>query len=266
MAVDETADAVAGDALDRGREVLRRHMQPLGIVTHLALGATDARGEQIHQLLDDIGRAVAVGVGGLAPCVKLEDVVYHCQAEAPHHLTVEEQVAVVEAVAQAVEVLQQDFRLTVIGLDDGVLVERDAAPDTVVVRRQQSAEVFVVGGEPLNLHSRCCGEVLRPAWVRHHHQVVFYDVVAFLVEHETPLPCCAEQVHTGMAQFRCVHREEIGGIEEVNFHGAKVQNLSEARCIFFSTICENNDVFCETFTIGNQIICIFAPLIEYWNR
>ncbi len=210
VAVDEAADAVAGDALDRGGEVLRRHVKPLGVVAYLALGATDAGGEQIHQLPDNIGRAVAVGIGGLTAGVELEDVVHHCQAETPHHLAVEEQVAVVEAVAQAVEVLQQDFRLTVIGLDDGVLVKADAAPDAVVVRRQQSAKELVVGGEPLDPHSRGSSKVLRPAGVRHHHQVVFRYVVTFLVEHETPLARRTEQVHTGVAQFRRVHREEIG--------------------------------------------------------
>lgn len=222
-AVDEAADAVAGDALDGGGEVLRRHVQPLGIVAHLALGAADAGGEQVGQLSDDIGGAVAVGVGGLALRVRLEDVVYHRQAEAAHQLTVEQQVAVVHAVTETVEVCEENVRLPVGELDDRVVVERDAAPDAVVVRRQQSAEVFVVGGEPLDLHPLCRREVLRPCGVRHHHQVVFPDVVAFLVEHETPFASCAEQMHAGVTQFRRVHREEIGGIEEVRFHGAKVQ-------------------------------------------
>ena len=87
-----------------------------------------------------------MGVGGVAAGVELEDIVHHRQAEAPHHLAVEEQVSVIEAVAQPVEVLQQDFRLPVVDLDDGVLVEADAAPDAVVVRRQQSLQVLVVGG------------------------------------------------------------------------------------------------------------------------
>ena len=77
-----------------------------------------------------------MGVGDIAPGVELEDVVHHRQAEAPHHFAVEEQVAVIEAVAQTVEVLQQDFRLPVVDLDDGILVEADAASDAVVVRRQ----------------------------------------------------------------------------------------------------------------------------------
>ena len=145
-AVDEAADAVAGDALDGGGEIFGRYVEPLGIVTHVALGAADACGEQVGQLADDDGGAVAVGVGGVAAGVELDNVVHHRQAEASHHLAVEEQVAVVEAVAQPVEVFQQDLRLSVVDLDDGVLVEADAASDAVVVRRQKTLQVLVVGG------------------------------------------------------------------------------------------------------------------------
>ena len=218
VAVDEAADAVAGDTLDGGGEVLRRHVQPFGIVAHLALGAADAGGEQVHKLSDDVGRAVGVGVSGFALRVRLEDVVHHRQAEASHQFAIEQQLAVFHAVAEAVEVLQQDFRLTVIDLDDGVLVERDAASDAVVVRRQLALQELVVGGEPLHLHSGGGGQVLRPSGVRHHHEVVFYDMVAPLVEHEAAFARRAEQVHAGVAQLRRVHREEIGGIEEVDFH------------------------------------------------
>ena len=218
VAVDKAADAVAGDALDGGGEVLGRYVEPLGIVAHVALGAADAGGKQVGELTDDVGGAVAVGVGSLAAGVELENVVHHRQAEAPHHLAVEEQVAVVEAVAEAVEVLQQDFRLTVVDLDDGILVKTYAAPDAVVVRRQQSAKKFVVGGEPLHLHPRCRREVLGPGGVGHHHKVVLHNVVASFVEHKTALARRAKQVDTGVAQFRRIHREEIGGIEEVNLH------------------------------------------------
>ena len=200
---------MACDALDGGGEIFGRYVEPLGVVADIALGAADACGEQVGELPDDDGGAVAVGVGGVAPSVELEDVVHHRQAEASHHLAVEEQVAVVEAVAQPVEVLQQDFRLTVVDLDDGVLVEADAAPDAVVVRRQEAMQKFVVGGEPLHLHPRCRREVLRPVGVWNHHQVVLHDVVAPLVEHKAPLPRPAQQVHTGVSQLRRIHRQEI---------------------------------------------------------
>ena len=159
-----------------------------------------------------------MGAGGVAPGVELEDVVHHRQAEAPHHLAVEEQVAVVEAVAQAVEVLQQDFRLTVVDLDDGVLVEADATSDAIVVRRQEAVQVLLVGGEPLHLHPRCRRDVLRPCRIRHHHQVVLHNVVALPVEHKTAFPRRAEQVHAGVPQLRRVHAEEICRVLKVNLH------------------------------------------------
>lgn len=195
MAVDKAADTVAGDTLDGGGEVLRRHVQSLGIVAHLALGAADAGGEQVGQLSDDIGGAVAVGVGGLALRVRLEDVVYHRQAEAAHQLTVEQQVAVVHAVTEAVEVCEENVRLPVGELDDRVVIERDAAPDAVVVRRQQSAEVFVVGGEPLDLHSRSGSEVLRPAWVRHHHRRWRDDCRQRAAHQQQPRPARPDDTH-----------------------------------------------------------------------
>ena len=80
---------MAGDALDGGGKVFGRYVEPLGIVAHVALGAADAGGEQVGELPDDNGGAVAVGVGGVAAGVELEDVVHHRQAEAPHHLAVE---------------------------------------------------------------------------------------------------------------------------------------------------------------------------------
>ena len=200
---------MAGDALDGGGEVFGRYVQPLGVVADIALGAADAGGEQVGQMPDDDGGAVAVGIGGVATGVELKDVVHHRQAEAPHHLAVEEQVAVVEAVAQAVEVLQQDFRLSVVDLDDGVLVEADAAPDAVVVRRQEAQQELVVGGEPLNLHPWYRRKILRPVGVWNHHKVVLHDVVATFVEHETSFPRPAQQVHTGVFQFWRVHRQKV---------------------------------------------------------
>ena len=52
-------------------------------------------------------------VCGFSLGVRLEDVVHHRQAEAPHQFAVEQQVAVIHAVAQAVEVCQQDGSLLI---------------------------------------------------------------------------------------------------------------------------------------------------------
>lgn len=253
--VDVTADAVARHAFDRGGEVFRRDVQPLGIVAHLALGAADASGEQVGQLTDDVGGAVAMGVGGLTASMELEDVVHHRQAEAPHHLTVEEQVAVVEAVAQSMEVLQQNLRLAVVELDDRVLVKADAAPDAVVVRRKQSSKELVVGGEPLHLHIGMSGKALCPTRIWHHHQIVFSNLVAFRVKHKAAFAFRAEQMHTSVAQSRVIHPEEIRSVLKINLHGAKIHIIS-----LTSTkndgFCENSDAFCETNIPVSR--CIFA--------
>ena len=49
MAVDVRGDAVARHALDGGREILRRHIKPFGIVTHITLRATDAIGAKYNK-------------------------------------------------------------------------------------------------------------------------------------------------------------------------------------------------------------------------
>ena len=113
MAVDVRADAVARHALHGIGEVLGRDVQALGVISDLTLRPANACGEQLHQLLHDIGRAVGMRIGGVALSVRLEDVVHHRQAEAPHQFAVEQQVAVVHAVAQAVEVCQQDGSLLI---------------------------------------------------------------------------------------------------------------------------------------------------------
>ena len=69
VAVDVGSDAVPRHALDGGRGVFGRHVQPLGIIVHVAFSAADAGREQRHELFHDIGRAVAVSVGGVALCM-----------------------------------------------------------------------------------------------------------------------------------------------------------------------------------------------------
>ena len=76
-AIDITTDTVARHAFDRSGKVLRRDVQPLGIVAYLTLGATDAGGEQVGQLTDNVGGSVAVEIGGITLCMRLEDVIHH---------------------------------------------------------------------------------------------------------------------------------------------------------------------------------------------
>ena len=76
-AIDITTDTVARHAFDRSGKVLRRDVQPLGIVAYLTLGATDAGGEQVGQLTDNVGGSIAVEIGGITLCMRLEDVIHH---------------------------------------------------------------------------------------------------------------------------------------------------------------------------------------------
>ena len=192
-------------------------------------------------------------VGGVALGVRLKDVVHHRQAEAPHQLAVERQMAVVHAVAQTVEVSQDDVGLLVSEMDDGVVVERDAAPDAVVVRRQEVLEEFVVGGEPLHLQVCMCGQVLHAGGCRYHHKVVFHDMVTPVVEHETALARCAVQMHAGVAQLGGIHAVKVGGIQEINFHSAKIRKLSIATENFVQIV-KTLKVFVKAMFGENSVI------------
>ena len=110
-------------ALDGGRKVFGRHVQALGIVAHVAFCAADASSEQCHELFHYIGRAVAVGVCGVALGMRFEDVVHHGQTETAHQFTIEEQVAVVHAVTQSMEVGKQKSGLFIRKFDDRVMVQ-----------------------------------------------------------------------------------------------------------------------------------------------
>ena len=105
MAVNVGGDTVACHPLDGSREVLRRYVQPLGIVAYIALRATDARGEQSHELFHNIGRAVGMALSGITLGMCHEDVVHHRETEAAHQFAVKLMVAVTHAVAQSMEVL-----------------------------------------------------------------------------------------------------------------------------------------------------------------
>ena len=145
----------------------------------------------------------------------LEDVVHHRQAEAAHQFSIELQVAVAHAFAQTMEVGQQMPGLLIGEFDDRVLVERDAPSNAIVVRRQQVLQELVVSCKPFDLQVGMGGKVADAVGHRYHHQIVLHDVVAMLVEHKTPLPCLAKQMHTGVAQLSGIHPVEVGGISEI---------------------------------------------------
>ena len=120
-------------ALDGGREVLGRYVQSFGIIAHVAFSTTNTRSKQSHQLLYNVGRAVGMCICGITLSMGFEDVVHHGQTETAHQFAVELQVTVAHAVTQSVEVTKQVSGLLIRQLDDGVLVQRDAAADAVVV-------------------------------------------------------------------------------------------------------------------------------------
>ena len=96
--------------------------------------------------------------------------------------------------------------------DDRILIQRDAAPNAVIVRRQQVLQKLIVGGEPLHPHVAMGGKVAHAVRHGNHQQVVLHDVIAVLVEHKAALARRTQHVHAGMAQLAGVCGVEIGGI------------------------------------------------------
>ena len=94
-------------ALDSGRKVLGRYVQPLCIVAHIALLAADTSRENSHKLFHDICRTVGMAIGCFTLGMSFEDVVYHCKAETSHQFSVELQMMVSHTVAQAMEIVKQ---------------------------------------------------------------------------------------------------------------------------------------------------------------
>lgn len=134
--------------------------------------------------------------------------------------------AVAHAVTQVVEVGERRAGLHVGELDDGVLIQRDASTYAIVVSRQQALQEFVVGSKPLDLHVGMGSEVAHTVRAGNHHQIVLYDMIAALIKHKTALACCAEQVHTGGAQIRRIHRLEASGIPEIYLHRHQGYNFA----------------------------------------
>ena len=163
--------------------------------------------------------------------------------------------AVAEAITETVEVGKQDSSLLVGEFDDGILVEGDASSDAVVIRWQQARKEFVVGGKPLYLQIGIGYKILCAAWIWHHHQVVFFNLVAFRVKHKAAFAFRAEQMHTSVAQSWVIDPEEIRSVLKINLHGAKIHFISLTNTKI-DGFCETNDAFCETNVPVSR--CIFA--------
>ena len=150
------------------------------------------------------------------------------------------------AVAKPMEIGKQNAGLFVCESDDRVLIQRDAAADTIVIRWQQVLQELVVGGKPLHLHIGVGRNVTDAGGHGYYHQIVFHDVVASVIEHETAFTCRTQQMHTGMAELRRVHPVEVGGILEIYLHWDKNTTISAN--------CENIDVFCENKLSKKRLI------------
>ena len=134
--------------------------------------------------------------------------------------------AVAEAIAETVEVGKDDGGLLVGEFDDRVLVERDASSDAVVIRRQQVLQKLIVGCKPLHLQIRMGGEVICAGRIWHHHQIVFFNLVAFRVKYKAAFAFRAEQMHTSVTQSRLIHPKEVRSVLKINLHGAKIHFIS----------------------------------------
>ena len=150
--------------------------------------------------------------------MSLKDVVHHRQAKTAHQFTMELQMALTHPVAQTMEVIKQMPCLLVGEFDDRVLIQRDAAPNAVVIRWQQVLQELIIGSKPLHLHVGMGGQILHPVGHGNHHQIVLRDMIAMLIEHKTPLPHLAKQMHTSVAQLSRIHPVEVGGILEISLH------------------------------------------------
>ena len=127
--------------------------------------------------------------------------------------------AVVHAVAQAVEVVKQACGVLVAERYHWIVVKAYAPAYAVVVRRQQALQELVVGSHPFHFHARVCCQVAGAVRVGHHHEVVTDYVVAMLIEDKAALAGRAQQVHAGVAQLGSVHRIKIVRINEIYRHG-----------------------------------------------
>ena len=116
------------------------------------------------------------------------------------------------------EIVKQVSCLLICELDNRILIQRDAPPDAVVVGWQQILQKLIVGSKPFHLHVGMGSQVLHPVGHGNHHQVVPCDVITMFVEHKTPLPRLAKQMHASVAQLSRIHPVEVGGILEISLH------------------------------------------------
>jgi len=162
---------------------------------------------------------------------------------------------VLHTVAEAMEITEQLLHLLVCQTDDGVLVERDAASDAVVVAGQLVLQKLIIGSKPFHLHIGMGCQTLHPGGCGDDHEVVLDYVVAAFVEHETTLPCRAEQMQAGLLELWGADAVKIGRVSKIGLHHTVI--CCEITHYFnnkqtISAKSENRDAICETIVSENH--------------
>jgi hypothetical protein len=111
--------------------------------------------------------------------------------------------------------------------DNRVVVEAYATTNTVVVGGQQSVEELVAGGKPFHTGTFRCSDIADFVWVGDHHEIVFEDMEALSVEHETALALRADEVDTTSAQLFGVDSVKVFRKYELIFHAAKIRIFTQ---------------------------------------
>jgi hypothetical protein len=187
--------------------------------------------------------------------MNLEDVIHHGETEAAHEFAIELQMTVLHTVAEAMEITEQLLHLLVCQTDDGVLVERYAAPDAVVITWQLVLQKLIIGSKPFHLHIGMGCQTLHPGGCGDDHEVVLDYVVAAFVEHETALPSRAEQMQAGVLELWRVNAIKVGRVLKIGLHHTVICCEITHYFIYKQTISaksENRDAICETIVSENH--------------
>ena len=132
-----------------------------------------------------------MAIGCFTLGMSFEDVVYHCKAETSHQFSVELLMMVSHTVAQAMEIVKQMPCLFISQFYYRVLIQRNTAPDTVIVGWQKVLQKLIVGSKPLHLHIVMCSKITYTIGYRYYYKVVLHYVITTLIKHKATLTCKA---------------------------------------------------------------------------
>jgi hypothetical protein len=98
-------------------------------------------------------------------------------------------------------------------------------------------------------------QTLHPGGCGDYDKVVLDYVVATFVEHETTLPCRAEQMQAGVLEFWGADAIKVGGVLKIGLHHAVICCEITHYFIYKQTILaksENRGAICETIVSENH--------------